>query len=86
MTEFEKDLMQVINKHSQENGSGTPDFVLAVFLRGCLDTYNLALKERETWYGRDVNPGIFHPINEAGMRSARELPYKKKKEEALEYP
>ena len=32
MEEFKKELAQLINKHSMENGSNTPDFILAEFL------------------------------------------------------
>ena len=30
---FERDLALVINYHSRENGSNTPDFILAQYLR-----------------------------------------------------
>ena len=38
--EFQKELTQLINKHSMENGSNTPDFMLSDYLRKCLETYN----------------------------------------------
>lgn len=50
---FEQELEAVINRHSQENGSNTPDFILAQFLIGCLAAWNAAVTRRETWYGRD---------------------------------
>ena len=53
MTEFEKELEALINKHSKENVSNTPDFILASYLRNCLDVFNIAVKEREKWYGRE---------------------------------
>jgi hypothetical protein len=49
---FKKELRDLLNKHSKENGSNTPDFILAKYLVGCLDTFNAALQEREKWYGR----------------------------------
>jgi hypothetical protein len=55
MTDFEVELEQLINMHSQENGSGTPDFILAIFLTDCLRAYNTALAAREKWYGRPTN-------------------------------
>lgn len=50
---FEKDLEHLINKHSMENGSNTPDFILATYLRDCLLTFNKAVRWREKWYGRE---------------------------------
>ena len=52
-TSFVGDLAAVINKHSQENASNTPDFILAQFLCGCLAAFNTAVQQRETWYERD---------------------------------
>lgn len=51
MTAFEKDLARVINAHSQENNSNTPDFILARYIDGCLAAFNAAVKHRDKWYG-----------------------------------
>jgi len=48
---FKKELERLINKYSKENGSNTPDFILAKFLMGCLKTFDAAVKRRENWYG-----------------------------------
>jgi len=56
MTDFEKDLEHLINHHSQENASNTPDFILAQYLAGCLAVFDTAVQQRETWYGRDARP------------------------------
>ena len=53
---FEKELEELINRHSQENASNTPDFILAQYLQGCLLVFNTAIQQRETWYGRDARP------------------------------
>ena len=45
-TEFEKELEQLINKHSMENESDTPDLILAGYLMMCLDAFNLAVRTR----------------------------------------
>jgi hypothetical protein len=50
---FRKELKDLINYHSMENGSNTPDFILADYLVECLEAYNKAVKSRETWYGRE---------------------------------
>lgn len=49
-----EDIASAINRHSAENGSDTPDFILAEFLMRCLDAFDGALSERETWYGRPL--------------------------------
>lgn len=54
--QFEKDLEGLINKHSIENGSNTPDFLLARFLVQCLDSWNASIAAREKWYGRTQLP------------------------------
>ena len=52
MSTFQHELEQLINKHSLENESGSPDFILAEYLLDALDAYNDAIKKREAWYGR----------------------------------
>ena len=53
---LEKKIEQAINSVSAENASNTPDYILAQFLTGCLATFNTAVQQRETWYGRDPRP------------------------------
>jgi hypothetical protein len=50
--EFAKGLESLINHYSQENGSNTPDFILAGYLVACLTAFNEASKAREIWYGK----------------------------------
>lgn len=47
---FEKELTELINKYSLENGSETPDYILAKYLNDCLTTFNKATKKRDKWY------------------------------------
>lgn len=49
--EFENELELLINKYSKENESDTPDFVLAEYLKGCLDIYSETVQKRDKWYG-----------------------------------
>lgn len=44
------DLAGVLNMHSAENGSNTPDFVLAHFLLGVLDAFDEAVQARDAWH------------------------------------
>lgn len=57
MTEFERELTSLLNRHSRENVSNTPDFILARYLSGCLRLFNAAVVERAGWYGRIDKPG-----------------------------
>jgi hypothetical protein len=54
MAGFEQDLEHLLNRYSLEGSSDTPDFILARYLRRCLENYNEALQEREKWYGRPI--------------------------------
>ena len=49
---FTEALEQLINKYSKENGSNTPDFILAEYLTACLKAYDTATNERNNWYTR----------------------------------
>ena len=44
---FRKELQDLINKHSIENGSNTPDFILADYLVECLQVFENTIKRRE---------------------------------------
>jgi hypothetical protein len=50
---FRADLAAVINKHSRENGSSTPDFILADYLADCLRIWDQAVSARDRWHGRE---------------------------------
>ena len=56
-SEFRSAIESAINCHSQENGSNTPDFILAKYLLACLKAFDDATSERERWYGREDKPG-----------------------------
>jgi len=52
MSEFNDELQVLINKHSKENGSDTPDWILAEYLRHCLQAFDQSVIHREQFYGR----------------------------------
>jgi hypothetical protein len=54
-SEFAAGLESLINRYSQENGSNTPDFILACYLVRCLAAFNEASRARETWYGKSLH-------------------------------
>ncbi|MEO0325777.1 MAG: hypothetical protein AAF447_22690 [Myxococcota bacterium] len=47
MPDLERDLATVLNRHSRENASNTPDFVLARYLVLCLEAFELSVLRRE---------------------------------------
>ena len=54
------ELAQILNRYSAENGSNTPDFVLAAYLSACLIAFDFAVTARDQWYlgdGRIHAPG-----------------------------
>ena len=51
-SEFRDKLKELINEYSRENGSDTPDFILAGYMDDCLAAFDAAVTAREKWYGR----------------------------------
>lgn len=52
-SKFESDLRALLNKHSMENDSHTPDFILAKYLIECLEAFNKIAKRRDQWWGNE---------------------------------
>lgn len=53
MLGFRKELESLINGQSRENGSNTPDWILADYLVACLQTFDNTVNARERWYSRE---------------------------------
>ena len=54
------DIGATLNAYSAENGSDTPDFILADYLLGCLAVFDATTKLRDKWWGHKhdfVAPG-----------------------------
>ena len=51
--DFREKLEKLINIYSKENGSNTPDFILAVFLCDCLKTFDKITTWRTAWYANE---------------------------------
>ena len=49
--DFLGELRSLLNRYCAESVSGTPDFILASFLRGVLREYNEAVSARAEWRG-----------------------------------
>lgn len=54
---FLRKLESLINGNCKENGSNTPDFILAEFLANVLAIFDAAVNDRSKWYGRFDKPG-----------------------------
>jgi hypothetical protein len=67
MSTFRDELQALINRYSKENGSDTPDFILASYLEQCLKAFDQATKDRDAWYGQitmtRLNAGVDPPSN-----------------------
>jgi hypothetical protein len=50
VTTLRQEIERAINRHSAENGSNTPDFILAEYLTDCLAAFDKAVAARETFY------------------------------------
>ena len=53
MSEFRKELETLINCHSKENGSNTPDWILAGYLERCLENFDETIELRNNWYRKE---------------------------------
>lgn len=70
---LERDIAAAINKHSAENGSNTPDWIIAEYLVRCLGALDGAVTAREKWYGCEHSPAILRTANPpAGSERATE--------------
>lgn len=50
---FKQKLAALLNCHSADNRSNTPDFILAHYLIGCMNAFDVAVNAREDYYGRE---------------------------------
>ena len=46
---FMDELRALINRHSIQCASGTPDWILAEYLSGCLEAFECAVNCRDQW-------------------------------------
>lgn len=56
--QFIVDLETLLNEHARESESNTPDFVLAQFLKGCLDSFDTGIRDREVWNNRSQKEAV----------------------------
>lgn len=53
MANFKKEVEMLINECGLENGSNTPDFILAQYLWECLQLFDKTVNRRIHYYGWD---------------------------------
>ena len=73
IVEIKRDLAEVINRHSLENGSDTPDFVLADVAFYSLAVFEEAIHKRDAYYGalpEEVDPGEMDGDTATALASA----------------
>lgn len=63
--QLSRDLASVLNAHSCEQFSNTPDFILADYLVSCLRAWNAAQDGRCQWYGDDYGDTSILPAASA---------------------
>lgn len=61
---IERDIADTINRWSAENGSNTPDFILATFLVDSLAAFDKATIARDKWQGNSSHQGSLDRLNE----------------------
>jgi hypothetical protein len=52
---FLGEIATAINRACVENDSNTPDFILAEYVKDCLDIFAKTSRAREKWYGKSLH-------------------------------
>ena len=52
-----REFASVINRHSLEKDSNTPDFILAIVALDAINSFNKSSIRRENWYGKTLGVG-----------------------------
>ena len=63
-SQLRTDIEHAINRNSAENGSDTPDFILAEYLMLCLDAFDKTLHARSNWYNHHCRIGNCNHLEE----------------------
>jgi hypothetical protein len=73
---FEAELARLINAHSKERESETPDFVLARYLDHCLDAFTTAVSRRDRFHQNThaTGPADLPPTQQIDSWAGLEMP------------
>lgn len=69
--DFEKELTDLLNRHSVESDSNTPDFILARYLCGCLLAWTVNTNKRDDWRSMDKAPSETETKRTAKLKGGR---------------
>jgi len=58
MGNFKDELIALLNRYSKENGSDTPDWILADYLTACLENFDATFQKRKAWYSPEGIPDV----------------------------
>jgi len=61
---LKQSLADLLNQHSRENNSNTPDHILADYLYRCLENFEITSRAREQWFGEELSIGGVKPYTE----------------------
>lgn len=67
--DFEKELAALLNKHSMDTETNTPDFILARHIIRDLDTYRETTSELQKWHGSNMRSASDNFSNPSPMGS-----------------
>lgn len=70
---FAQELTELVNRYSKENGSNTPDYVLANFLQNSLAAFDLAVNQRADHGNPDLVTRIKNKLRGAGQEIMDEI-------------
>lgn len=73
MTDFRSDLQKLINRYSKENGSDTPDRILADYLIASLAAFDAATVARDRWYGHKGLSQMVTIVDENDLERAERM-------------
>ena len=65
------ELADLLNKHSAENYSDTPDFILARYMLKCLVAFDEATNERAKWFSSGMPMSITGDVSQ-GLADAKD--------------
>ncbi len=70
MADLRTDITDALIKASAENGSDTPDFILAAYLHRCLDNFNRTIRDRDVFTASKNGPSGLPDATTVGTPSA----------------
>jgi len=69
---FHEELTSLINRHSLEGKSGTPDFILAKFMHQALSAFEEAVCLRDAWYSDSRGVNMVSGVSDTDIRREHE--------------